>query len=78
MMKHNEANTLKRNLNIDPKKLHNIAFGMSQMAKTYPNDLIANNLARVSEKVAAYGLAWSEKLSDLDYKIIQFYLQKKS
>ena len=69
---------LKINKQIDPKKLHNIAFGMSQMAKTHTNDLIANNLARVSEKVAAYGLAWSEKLTDLDYKIIQYYLQKKS
>lgn len=62
--------------NIDPKKLQKIAYGMSQMAKTHSNDLIANNLARVSEKVAAYGLAFSEKLTDLDYKIIQYYLQK--
>jgi hypothetical protein len=51
---------------------------MAEMAKTYPNDKIANNLARVSEKVAAYGSAWSEKLSKLDYEIIRFYLQKKA
>lgn len=63
---------------IDPKKLHKIAYGMAQMAKTHPNDTIANNLARVSEKVAAYGLAFSEKLTDLDYKIIQYYLQKNA
>jgi hypothetical protein len=51
---------------------------MAEMAKTYPNDMIANNLARVSEKVAAYGAAWSEKLNDLDYKIIRFYLQNNA
>jgi hypothetical protein len=61
---------------IDTQKLHKVAFGMAEMAKNYPNDMIANNLARVSEKVAAYGAAWSEKLDDLDMKIIRFYLQK--
>ena len=51
---------------------------MAEMAKTYPNDKIANNLARVSEKVAAYGAAWSEKLDDLDMKFIRFYMQKSA
>lgn len=63
---------------IDTKQLHKIAFGMAEMAKTHPNDTIANNLARVSEKVAAYGAAWSEKLSALDYEIIRFYLRKNA
>jgi hypothetical protein len=63
---------------IDTQKLHKVAFGMAEMAKDYPNDMIANNLARVSEKVAAYGAAWSEKLDELDMKIIRFYLQKSA
>lgn len=76
--KHKGNHTLKQKIKIDTQKLHKIAFGMAEMAKTYPNDKIANNLARVSEKVAAYGSAWSEKLSKLDYEIIRFYLQKKA
>jgi hypothetical protein len=64
-------------LKLDQKKLFQISYGMSQMAKTYPNDLISNNLARVSEKVAALGASFGgSKLSALDYKIIRFYLQK--
>ena len=76
--KHKGNHTLKQKIKIDTQKLHKIAFGMAEMAKTYPNDKIANNLARVSEKVAAYGSAWSEKLSKQDYEIIRFYLQKKA
>jgi hypothetical protein len=69
---------LKQKIKIDTQKLHKIAFGMAEMAKTYPNDMIANNLARVSEKVAAYGSSWSEKLDDLDMKLIRFYLSKRA
>lgn len=76
MMNTKGTNTLKHK--IDTQKLHKLAFGMAEMAKDYPNDMIANNLARVSEKVAAYGAAWSEKLNELDMKIIRFYLQKSA
>ena len=76
--KHKGNHTLKQKIKIDTQKLHKIAFGMAEMAKTYPNDKIANNLARVSEKVAAYGAAWSEKLDDLDMKFIRFYMQKSA
>lgn len=69
---------MKQKIKIDTQKLHKVAFGMAEMAKDYPNDMIANNLARVSEKVAAYGAAWSEKLDELDMKIIRFYLQKSA
>jgi hypothetical protein len=74
IMMNTEGTNMKQK--IDTQKLHKVAFGMAEMAKNYPNDMIANNLARVSEKVAAYGAAWSEKLDDLDMKIIRFYLQK--
>lgn len=61
---------------VDQKQLQKISHGMSQMAKTHPNDLIANNLARVSEKVATYGLAFSGKMTKLDYEIIRYYMKK--
>lgn len=66
---------MKQKINV--KRLQEIGYGMSQMAMTHPNDMIANNLARVSEKVSAYGLAWSEKLTPLDFEIIRYYLAKK-
>ena len=48
---------------------------MSQMARTHKDDLIANNLARVSEKVAAYGAAWAgEPLTKVDMAVVKYYL----
>jgi hypothetical protein len=49
---------------------------MSEMAATYPNDIIANNLARVSMKVESQGHPFAPKLDALDMKIVQFYLNK--
>lgn len=69
---------MKRRLKIDNSKLQKLAVGMADMAKDHPNDLIANNLARVSEKVAGYGLVWEQKLSDLDMQIIRYYMQKNA
>lgn len=51
---------------------------MAEMATTYPNDIIANNLARVSMKVESQGYPFAPKLDALDMKIIQFYLSKSS
>ena len=51
---------------------------MSLMAQTYPNDVIANNLARVSELVASYGATWSTKMTPLDVQVVRFYLANKN
>jgi hypothetical protein len=65
-------------MQIKGSKLAEIAYGMSEMARTHKNDMIANNLARVSEKVAAYGASWAgEPLDDLDIKVVQYYLSNK-
>jgi hypothetical protein len=58
-------------------KLSEISYGMSEMARTHPNDMISNNLARVSEKVASLGLAWSPKLDETDLMVIRYYLKTK-
>jgi hypothetical protein len=58
-------------------KLAEISYGMSEMARTHPNDMISNNLARVSEKVAALGLAWSSKLDETDLMVVRYYLKNK-
>jgi hypothetical protein len=50
---------------------------MSEMARTHPNDVIANNLARVSELVASYGSAWSSKLTKTDMMVVRYYLANK-
>ena len=60
---------------INGTDLAKIAYGMSQMARTHKDDLIANNLARVSEKVAAYGAAWAgEPLTKVDMAVVKYYL----
>jgi hypothetical protein len=59
-------------------KLAEIAYGMSEMARTHKNDIIANNLARVSEKVAAYGASWAGKpLDEIDMMVVRYYLANK-
>jgi hypothetical protein len=58
------------------QSLGKIACGMAEMATTYPNDIIANNLARVSMKVESQGHPFAPKLDALDMKIVQFYLNK--
>lgn len=64
-------------MNLDLRKLSAIANGMSEMARTHPNDIISNNLARVSEKVAAYGSTWSEDLTKTDMMVVRYYLANK-
>lgn len=66
---------MKMQLNL--QKLSALANGMSEMARTHKNDVISNNLARVSEKVAAYGSTWSERLTDLDMQVVRYYLANK-
>ena len=62
---------------MDVYKLSVIANGMSEMARTHPNDTISNNLARVSELVASYGAAWSQKLTKADMMVVRYYLSNK-
>jgi hypothetical protein len=65
-------------MQIKGSNLAKIAYGMSEMARTHKNDMIANNLARVSEKVAAIGAAWAgEPLTDVDKLVIKYYLANK-
>ena len=65
-------------MNIQGTDLAKISYGMSEMARFHKNDVIANNLARVSEKVAAYGASWAgEPLDKTDMLVIKYYLANK-
>jgi hypothetical protein len=65
-------------MKINGSKLAEIAYGMSEMARVHKNDMIANNLARVSEKVAAVGAAWAGKpLDEVDMAVVRYYLANK-
>lgn len=65
-------------MKINGSKLAEIAYGMSEMARVHKNDMIANNLARVSEKVAAVGAAWAgEPLNEVDMAVVRYYLASK-
>jgi hypothetical protein len=56
-------------------KLMALCDGMSEMAATYPNDIISNALARVSRKIESIGTSkFAPNLDDTDMKIVQFYL----
>ena len=64
---------------INGTNLAKIAYGMSQMARTHKDDLIANNLARVSEKVSAIGANWAGKpLDKIDMMVVKYYLANKA
>jgi hypothetical protein len=59
-------------------KLMALCDGMSEMAATYPNDIISNALARVSRKIESIGTSkFAPNLDDTDMKIVQFYLLNK-
>jgi len=65
-------------VDINIRKLAVISSGMSEMARTHPNDTIANNLARVSEKVASFGATWGCKnFNKTDMMVIKYYLANK-
>ena len=65
-------------MKINGSKLAEIAYGMSEMARVHKNDMIANNLARVSEKVAAVGARWAGKpLDEVDMSVVRYYLANK-
>ncbi len=65
-------------MQINGTKLAEIAYGMSEMARTHKNDMISNNLARVSEKVAAYGATWGgSPLDKTDVMLVKYYLANK-
>ena len=51
---------------------------MSEMAATYPNDMISNALARVSRKIESIGSSkFAPKLDDTDLAVVRFYLANK-
>jgi len=51
-----------------------LSVGMSEMARTYPNDTIANALARVSWKLDTLGTSkFAPGLDELDKQITRFY-----
>jgi hypothetical protein len=55
-------------------KISRLSVGMSEMARTYPNDRIANALARVSWKLESIGTSkFAPQLDELDKQIIKFY-----
>ena len=60
---------------ITEQSLGKLASGMAMMAATYPNDIIANSLARVSYKVESLGYPFAPKLDKLDMEIVRFYIK---
>lgn len=51
-----------------------LSLGMAEMARTYPNDTIANALARVSRKLESLGTSkFAPQLDKLDKQVIKFY-----
>lgn len=63
---------------MNEKTLGKIATGMAEMATTYPNDMIANNLARVSSKIESLFYPFAPKLDALDMKVVSFYLSQST
>jgi len=64
-------------MNLNVQQIQSLAYGMGEMARTYPNDTVSNALARVSDLVANYGTPFAEKLTKQDMTVIQFYLSEK-
>lgn len=59
-------------------QLLSLCEGMSEMAATYPNDLISNALARCSRKIESLGTSkFAPNLDETDIQIIKFYLANK-
>lgn len=59
-------------------KLLSLCEGMSEMAATYPNDIISNALARVSRKIEFIGTSkFAPKLDETDMNIVRFYLKNR-
>jgi len=54
-----------------------LMFGMSQMARTHPNDVISNALARTAYKLESYGTAFASPLDEKDRLAIKFYQANK-
>ena len=52
-----------------------IALGMQMMDKalTYPNDMIANALARTGDKLVHQGMPYVKPLDETDHKVIAFF-----
>lgn len=50
-----------------------LAFGMAEMASTYPNHEISNALSRVSQKLESFGAPFAQPLTALDKQVIAFY-----
>ena len=46
---------------------------MMTAAQTYPNDLIANELARVGDLLTRQGMPYVKPLTDLDKMVVKFF-----
>lgn len=53
-----------------------LAFGMAEMASTYPNHDISNALSRVSQKLESFGAPFAPQLTEIDKQVIAFYNSK--
>lgn len=63
---------------MNEKTIGKIATGMAEMASIYSNDIIANNLARVSVKLESLFYPFAPKLDALDVKVVRFYLAQSA
>ena len=61
---------------MDQNTARSLAFGMAEMASTYPNHEIANALSRVSQKLESHGAPFAPELTTLDKHVIAFYNSK--
>lgn len=46
---------------------------MMDVAQTYPNDMIANEFARVGDLLTRQGMPYVKPLTDLDKSVIRFF-----
>ncbi len=67
-----------KGINLNQRNLLSLCDGMSEIAATYPNDMISNALARVSRKIESIGSSkFAPKLDDTDLAVVRFYLANK-
>lgn len=54
-----------------------LSHGMSEMAAIHKNDMIANALARVSQKIESFGTPFAPPLTEEDKAVIVYYHTEK-
>jgi len=50
-----------------------LSFGLSEMARTHKNDVIANALARLADKVASKEMFDDKKLSKVEKELLVYF-----